>query len=1030
MGKKSSWYQDKGQLEQLAQRVCQAAPVIPGYDSLREIHRGGQGVVYAALQRSTGRKVAIKVMREGWLARPADRARFDREVRILARLRHPNIVAIHDSGTVGQDQYFVMDHIEGDRLDRYLERLPTPRDRQAAISMHLRLAAKICEAVHAAHLSGVTHRDLKPGNILVDTDGEPYILDFGLAKATETEWQSRKISVTGEFFGSLPWTSPEQAEGATGTVDTRADVYSLGVILFEMLTGQFPYPVTGNMRDVLDNVIRAEPARPSAAQRHLSSDIDTIVLKSLAKDRQRRYQNAGELARDIRHYLAGEPIEAKRDSSLYVLRKQLYRHRVVAGAALTVLVVLAAALVVTTTMYFRAASDRERADWQAYLANIGAAESALRLNDVVTARERLKEQIPEEFHGNWEWRLLWNQLDQSVATLIGHEDGVIDLAVGPDGTWVASASSDSTVRLWDIESRKQLLRALRGHSAGVCSIAISPDGAIVASGSGDHTVKLWDASTGQEIRTLLGPEWPIGCLAFSPDGRRLAAGWQTSASGQGRVTVWDVATGRVLAEWQADRWTVESIVFTHDGAQIITGGEEGVVRFWSSTTGLEIRDSIRCGKSRTGAVLSVALSNAGDRLATGCRAGVLDVWDLNTGQKFHTCTGHSQEVLSVAFSPDDRLLASASADRTIRLWNVAAGREVALLVGHTGHVTSLGFCLDGSHLVSGSSDGTLRLWDMSRTERVPTLRGHVGHDYSTIQDVAISPDGSILATASTDGTVKLWNLSTFEEEETLDHGVEVRSVEFLPQGKRLVTSTLDGQVHIWHAAGLREKGAGFSVHREGERPIGRIDLSSDGEMIASANGTTARLWSLRTGEERHLSANEHDGFVHNVAFSPDQKWLISASADGKVRLWSVESGQRQHLLQGHAESVYGVAFHPNEPIIASGSSDRSVRLWRVDTGEPLMTLDHSDQVNRVAFAPDGLRLACAGQDHTITLWDVKTGHVVLVLRGHHAPVTSLAFSHDGDLLVSGDQRGEVRLWFAVEPSHRAIDVDRERSSDP
>ncbi|MBI5865367.1 MAG: protein kinase [Planctomycetes bacterium] len=396
---------------------------IPGYEILREIHRGGQGVVYQAIQKSTKRKVAIKVMREGPFAGSSDKARFEREVQILGQLQHPNIVGVHDSGSAAGNFYFVMDYIPGQPLDVYMagaterhggtkarrhegeDRPPVPdagehrrpagekpgpehpepadasgkpgaegsRGRAAksaapglSIESTLKLFVKICEAVNAAHLRGIIHRDLKPGNIRVDPTGEPHILDFGLAKVAAFDpigaGGAAVMTMTGQFIGSLPWASPEQAEGQPSKIDVRTDVYSLGVILYQMLTGKFPYEVVGNMRDVLDRILRAEPAKPSTIRRQINDEVETIVLKCLSKERDRRYQTAGELARDVQHYLNGEPIEAKRDSGWYLLKKTIARHRVPAAAIGLVAAVTLVAGVALAVMYRQQVRLREAAD--------------------------------------------------------------------------------------------------------------------------------------------------------------------------------------------------------------------------------------------------------------------------------------------------------------------------------------------------------------------------------------------------------------------------------------------------------------------------------------------------------------------------------------------------------------------------------------------------------------------------------------------------------------------------------------------
>jgi tetratricopeptide (TPR) repeat protein/tRNA A-37 threonylcarbamoyl transferase component Bud32 len=358
-----------------------ASDSFPGYELTREIHRGGQGVVYQALQYSTHRKVAIKVMRDAPFASPRDKARFEREVQILSQLKHPGIVAVHDSGNVGPWSYHVMDYIAGQPLDVYIA------SRGLGIKPILRLFKTICEAVNVAHLRGIIHRDIKPSNIRVDPAGEPRILDFGLAKVSEfdvlADQSPQAMTITGQFVGSLPWASPEQAEGHSTQIDIRTDVYSIGVTLYQMLTDRFPYEVVGNMRDVMDHIVNAPPLRPSLLNEKIDDEVQTIVLKCLAKERERRYQSAGELARDIGHYLSGEPIDAKSDSGWYVARKLLARHRGPVVAAGAFLVLLAASAVALAVLY-------QRADTQAALAQERQREAESLAE--VAQRERIEAQ--------------------------------------------------------------------------------------------------------------------------------------------------------------------------------------------------------------------------------------------------------------------------------------------------------------------------------------------------------------------------------------------------------------------------------------------------------------------------------------------------------------------------------------------------------------------------------------------------------------------------------------------------------------
>lgn len=336
-----------------------AAGVIAGYDLLEEVSRGGQGIVYRATQKSTKREVAVKVLREGvWASREA-RRRFEREVELAASLRHPNIIGVLDSGvTADGRQFCAMDFIRGTRLDRFADQ------RCLDLRRRLELFAHVCDAVNYAHQRGVMHRDLKPSNIFVDEQGEPRILDFGLAKQTLEATDATVMTTTAMVAGTLPYISPEQARGRPDEIDIRSDVYSLGVVLYELLTGRYPYAVDGDVTTILRNVMETPPTRPSRANDasqakptvrdiHIGDELDTIILKALSKERDRRYQTAGELARDIRHWLAGEAIEAKRDSHWYVIRKSLQRYRTVATAAALVFVVVLVAAVALAVMYQR-----------------------------------------------------------------------------------------------------------------------------------------------------------------------------------------------------------------------------------------------------------------------------------------------------------------------------------------------------------------------------------------------------------------------------------------------------------------------------------------------------------------------------------------------------------------------------------------------------------------------------------------------------------------------------------------------------
>ena len=950
------------------------------HELIRGLGRGGAGIVYLARQIELDRLVALKVLAAGASSGPNAEERFLREARDAASLRHPHIVAIYEIGRHQGQPFYSMDFIDGENLSAHVAH--TKRDLRAAAAF----VAKAARAVHYAHDHGVLHRDLKPSNLLVDAQGEPHLIDFGLAAALDG---SDGLTRTGEVMGSPGYIAPERLQGESSAA---TDVYGLGAVLYFLLTGRAPF-VAAQLPELLAAVVAGDPLPPRRLDPSLPLDLETIALRALAHEQTKRYATAAALAEDLESWLAGRPIAARPISTVERAWRWTHRNKKlsVALAALAATALLGGIGILAQWQRAELAAEDRQANL--YSADLKVASNALLANDLGAARRTLAG-CPVHLR-DAAWGLLWAQTAGDAEAVIGQASWTVtNIAVSPNSEVAASAAQTAGVQLWDLKQAR-LIAELPGTKTSWWA-AFSPDGRTLF--TADRTVKQWDVATKKPVREFSGQS---GVL--SPDGKTLytCLGHRFVYEGSpGSVAAWNVADGTKLFEIAGP---ARALALSHDGARLAVSDDESTITLYDARSG---RVAIPAWPSQD-RLWSLTFSPDDRLLVASGWSPLVRLWDLADLTAPPRQLSHPFNTWDSAFSPDGRELAVACSDRLVHVWDTRTWNERRTLRGHDHEVWSLAWLPDGRLLSAGRDPRILR-WPVEGANVAPTLR----HDPHSFRIVWL-PGGRLATEREFSAQSGAAEIASVLTPDSAVHFPGEIPLAFDPKANRLWLWSNTQELRARLGDDLNDVTPLAWTMAAGETLVGVPHVEPQAGLIwAELGDGSLEIRSLRDGQ--HL-ARYPKVFrpleTIAAALSPDGKWFVWGGLSTELYLLNLVTGQRI-ALEGHRYDVAAVVFAPDGKTFVTGGVDGLLLSWETAPPHRLRELGrHMTSVGQLTFSPDGRVIAAQEGGLGIHLWHPNTGREVGFL-----PVSDdgggqwLGFSPEGDRLAMRLGTGEIRLF--------------------